>query len=177
MTKRLKPLLDAGIELAQLSPVRVEAIVRELVKQGEVRRHEASGLVQLLVERGRDAGEKAAETVRLEVARQLDRLVHQVALVEAQVSEISKRLRVPDEPHSAAATTVARTPAAGGVSRDPEAPVAPAKKAPAKKAPAKKAPAKKAPAKKAPAKKAPAKKVASSKQRATKKAPVNKTGA
>jgi polyhydroxyalkanoate synthesis regulator phasin len=62
LTKRLKPLLDAGIELAQLSPVRAEAIVRELVKQGEVRRHEAAGLVQLLVERGRDAGGKAAET-------------------------------------------------------------------------------------------------------------------
>ena len=123
LTKRLKPLLDAGIELAQFSPVRAEAIVRELVKQGEVRRHEAAGLVQLLVERGRDAGGKAAETVRLEVARQLDRLVHQVGLVEAQVSEISKRLRVHDEPHAA--------PAKKAV---PAKKAAPAKKAPAKKA-------------------------------------------
>lgn len=50
---------------------RAEAIVRELVKAGEVQREHAQERVEELVERGRKGSDALIETVRKEVAKQL----------------------------------------------------------------------------------------------------------
>ena len=143
--KRVKPILEAGLDLTKITPARAEALVRELVKHGEVHRQEAAAIVQLLVERGRQATEKMTDRARGELADQIDRLIQQVAALEAQVAELATRLRAAE---TAPATKVSSKKAS-------------ASKAPAKKVAASKPPAKKVAATKAPAKKAPAKKSAS----------------
>jgi polyhydroxyalkanoate synthesis regulator phasin len=153
--KRVKPILEAGLDLTKITPARAEALVRELAKQGEVHRQEATAIVQMLVERGKQATEKMSDLARGEVADQLDRLIKQVDALEAQVAELATRLRAAE-----------KTPAKKAPAKKAPAKKAPVKKAPVKKATAKKAPAATTPAKKAPAattpvKKAPAKKSAS----------------
>jgi polyhydroxyalkanoate synthesis regulator phasin len=180
--KRLKPLLDAGLDLAQMTPARAEAIARDLVKQGEVRRHEAASVAQLLVDRGREAAAKVADLVRIEVTKQLDIVIGQVEMLEARVDELAGKvkqgttvaLKTAGAARAAASNRFVWQP--GDIEITSLAKKAPAKKAPAKKAPAKKAPAKKAPAKKAPAKKAPAKK-APAKTSGAKKAATRKPAA
>ena len=76
--KRLKPLLENSVGLAQMDTAKAEAFVRDLVKQGEVRRKETAAMVQGLVEQGRDATEKLVELIRGEVAKQMNRVAHQV---------------------------------------------------------------------------------------------------
>ena len=135
--KRLKPFIEAGLDLTKMTPARAEAIVRDLVKQGEVHRQEAASLVQMLVERGRQVTDRIAEHVRGEVAGHVAPLATRVEALEAQVAELSALVRA----------TASATPAERN---------APAKKASAKKAPAKPTGTKKAPAEKAAAKKRPA---------------------
>ena len=124
--------------------------MRELAKQGEVHRQEATAIVQMLVERGKQATEKMSDLARGEVADQLDRLIKQVDALEAQVAELATRLRAAE-----------KTPAKKAPAKKAPAKKAPVKKATAKKAPAATTPAKKAPAATTPVKKAPAKKSAS----------------
>jgi heparin binding hemagglutinin HbhA len=130
----LKRYLDAGMQFTAMTQQRAEAIVRDLVKAGEVQAEAAQAAVNDIIERSRKNTEKLLEQVRAEVARQValaeSRTKDVVATLQAQIDEL--RAQLP-----------------GG---------RPAKKKAAKKAPAKKAAAKKAPAKKAPAKKAAAKK-------------------
>lgn len=150
--KRLKPLLDAGVDLVQMSPSRAEAVVRELVRQGEVRRHEADALLTLLVQRGKGATGQMVDALRSEAGRQVERLIERVASLEQRVEALTTLL----------GRSAGRS--AGGSSPMTEPSAASPKKTVAKKAASKKPPAKKTPAKKAvsskkpPAKKAPAKK-------------------
>jgi len=184
--KRLKPLFDAGLDLAQMTPARAEAIVKDLVKQGEVHRHEAAAVAQVLVDRGREAASKISDLVRIEVTKQLDVLIGQVELLESRVADLSARVKAKAAAAGAGAAAKSSvdmrpapvaTPASPPPTAPPTAPAAdPAKKAPVKKAAAAKAPAKKAAAKKAPAKKAPAKKAAAAKAPAKKSPPQNQRG-
>lgn len=140
LLKRLKPLIEAGLDLTKMTPARAEAIVRDLVKQGEVHRLEAASLVQTLVERGRQATEKIADHVRREVTTHLQPLTTRVEALEAQVAELAALV-------------------GQGAQAERPATKAPARKAPVKKAGTKtSSSAKKAPAKKASATKAAAKK-------------------
>jgi len=163
--KRVKPLLDAGIDLAQMNPAKAEAIVRELVQRGAVRSHEAAQVAQVLVERGREAAEHAAERARSELIKQLDRVLQRVEGLERQVAELQKRVAGTKEQRPASAP-----PAASPTPASPAGRTATTSSTSAKKAPAKKTAAKKNPAKKAVATKAPAKKTAA------KKAPATKSG-
>lgn len=141
----LKRYLDAGIHFTSLTQSRAEALVRDLVKAGEVQADQTRETVTDLLERSRKSSEKLLATVRKEVRAQitnlglasqadLDRMEHRVQSLIGQAT-------------------------------------APVKKASAKKAPAKKAAVKKAP----PAKKAPAKRKATTKKATpAKKAPAKK---
>lgn len=163
LLKRLKPLIDAGIDLAQMSPSRAEALVRELVRRGEVRRKEADALLALLVVRGKGATGQAAELARAEVGKQVDRMIERVARLEQTVEALTAFLPRPgrnagptSSPAGAPSPASPAGSAVGAASVVPEAQSG--KKTPAKKTAAKKAPAKKTAAKKAPAKKTAAKK-------------------
>jgi polyhydroxyalkanoate synthesis regulator phasin len=138
-----KRYLDAGLQFSQMTQQRAEALVRDLVRAGEVQAEQAQVVVNELVDRSRRNTERFVEQIRAEVRNQLDvaEVVTKdvVARLQAQIDEMRSQHSGPR----------------------------PAKKAPATKAAAKKAPPKKAPAKKKAAaktaaakKKAPAKKVA-----------------
>lgn len=69
-----KRYLDAGMELTNLTRERAEKIVKEFVKAGEVQREHAQQRVEDLLERSRAASAALADTVRVEVTRQLSEL-------------------------------------------------------------------------------------------------------
>ena len=118
-----KRYLDAGLEFSALTQSRAEALVKDLVKAGEVQADQARGAVSDLLERSRKNSEKLIETVRQEVKSQITNLG---LASQADIDRLEKRLA------SLLGTSAARV-----------------KKAPARKTPAKKAPARKTPAKKA----------------------------
>ena len=151
----LKRYLDAGLAFSALTQSRAEALVKDLVKAGEVQADQARDAVADLVERSRKNSEKLIETVRQEVKRQIMTLG---LASQADIDRVEQRL---SSLFGASASAV----------KQAAAPVAKAaKKAPARKAPARKAPAKKAPARKAPARKAPATKKATPAKKSAKKA-------
>jgi polyhydroxyalkanoate synthesis regulator phasin len=116
----LKRYIDTGLAFTALTQARAEALVKDLVKAGEVQADQAREAVGDLVERSRKNSEKLLETVRREVKDQITNLglVSKADLDKAE----------------------ARLSSLLGVKK------AGARKAPAKKAPAKKTAAKKAPA-------------------------------
>ena len=142
----LKRYLDAGLHFTSLTQSRAEALVRDLVKAGEVQADQTRETVADLLERSRKSSEKLLATVRKEVRAQITNLG---LASQADLDRIEQRLQ-----------------ALLGQA------TAPAKKTTAKKAPARKTTAKKAAAKKAPAKrKATTKKAAPAKRApSTKKA-------
>ena len=148
-TQFLKRYLDAGMQFTSLNQAKAEALVKDLVKAGELQTEQAQAAVTDLLERSRKNTEAFLDQVRKDISAQAD------SLGLATLADITRleKLIAAIRPESAKAAKKA----------------APAKKAPAKKAGAKKSAAKKAPAKKTAAKKTAAKKAAA------KKAPVTKT--
>ena len=115
----LKRYLDAGMAFTSMTQSRAEAIVKDLVKAGEVQADQTRELVTELVDRSRRNSERLLDTVRKEIKSQVANLglatKDDIARLERRISSLSGE--------------------------------APAKKAPAKKTAAKKAPAKKTAAK------------------------------
>jgi polyhydroxyalkanoate synthesis regulator phasin len=151
----LKRYLDAGLAFTALTQARAEALVKDLVKAGEVQTDQARDTVADLLERSRANSERLLESVRTEVKAQISGLG---LASKADLDKLEARIAGFFGAKAGAAKT------------------APAKTAPAKTAAAKKAPVKKAPARKAPTSKAPAKRKAPAKQ-AAKKAPARKAPA
>src|SRR3546814_5961012 len=67
----IKRYLDAGMAFTQMTQSRAEAIVKDLVKQGEVKSKQAEELIEELIERSRANTEGLLELVRTEVRDQL----------------------------------------------------------------------------------------------------------
>ena len=130
----LKRYIDTGLAFTAVTQARAEALVKELVKAGEVQADQAREVISDLVERSRKNSEQLLETVRREVKQQITSLglVSKADLDKAE-ARISSLVGTASKPVRTAAAKV---------------PGRPAKKAPAKKAPAKKAAAKKAAPKK-----------------------------
>lgn len=139
----LKRYLDAGIQFSQMTQQRAEALVRDLVRAGEVQAEQTQSLVNELVERSRRNTDRLFEQISVEVHRQVDAAETArkdvAARMQSQIDELRRQL-------------------------------ARATKRPAKKAPAKKKAGgkKKTAAKKTAKKKAGAKKTAAKKTAATK---------
>ena len=127
----LKRYIDTGLAFGALTQARAEALVKDLVKAGEVQADQAREVIGDLVERSRKNSEQLLETVRREVKQQITSL----GLVSK--TDLDK----------AEARIAALMGTASGPVRKAAAKV-PGRKAPAKKTAAKKAPAKKAAAKK-----------------------------
>lgn len=134
----LRRYLDSGLAFTAMTQARAEALVKDLVKAGEVQADQARETVTDLLERSRRNSEKLLETIRREVKDQITNLglVSKEDLDKAE-ARLSALIGVATGPVRKAADRVPGTKSA-----------APAKKA-AKKSPAKKATAKKATAKKA----------------------------
>lgn len=67
----IKRYLDAGMAFTQMTQARAEAIVKELVKAGEVQAQRTEEVVNALVERSRKNTDKLLEVVRKEVRDQI----------------------------------------------------------------------------------------------------------
>jgi polyhydroxyalkanoate synthesis regulator phasin len=122
----LKRYIDTGLAFTALTQARAEALVRDLVKAGEVQADQAREAVGDLLERSRANSEKLLETVRREVKEQITSLglVSKADLDKAE-ARLSSLLRTP-----------ARKAPAKAAAKKPAAKKAAVKKAPAKKAPA-----------------------------------------
>jgi polyhydroxyalkanoate synthesis regulator phasin len=143
---QLRRYLDAGVAFTQLTRDKAEKIVKDLVRQGELSREQASARVEELLERSRTNTDAMLGVVRKEI----DARVAQLNLVpREELANLASRLGV-------------KVPGAKAAAKKAPAKKASATKAPAKKALVKKAPVKKAAVTKAPAKKAPVKKAAPS---------------
>jgi polyhydroxyalkanoate synthesis regulator phasin len=142
-----KRYLDAGMQFSQMTRGRAEAIVRDLVKAGEVQAEQTQAMVADVLERSRKNTEKFVEQVQTEVRKQISvaEFVTKdvVARLQSQIDDLRAQLPGPVGRSAKKAKAVKKAPAK--------------KKAAAKKTAAKKAPAKK----KAAAKKTAAKKTAS----------------
>ncbi len=67
----IKRYLDAGMAFTQMTQARAEAIVKDLVKAGEVQAQRTEELVNALVERSRQNTDKLLDVVRKEVRDQI----------------------------------------------------------------------------------------------------------
>ena len=153
-TNVLKKYLDAGVSFTNLTQSKAEALVRELVKAGEVQTEQAQAAVIDLLERSKKNTEALIEQIRKEISDSAESLGLATIADITRLEKLIASIKIPG--------TSSATPKPAAAKKDP-AKKAPAKKTAAKKAPAKKAAAKKAPAKKTAAKKAPAKKTAAKK--------------
>jgi polyhydroxyalkanoate synthesis regulator phasin len=70
----LRRYLDAGVAFTQMTQQRAEAIVRDLVKAGEVQTEQAQAAAQELVDRSRKNTERLVELVRNEIRQQVSNL-------------------------------------------------------------------------------------------------------
>ncbi|HMS89688.1 MAG TPA: hypothetical protein PKE56_14650, partial [Acidimicrobiales bacterium] len=68
----LKRFLDAGMSFTEMTQSKAEALVKELVKAGEVQTEQAQALVTDLVERSRRSTEALIEQVRSEITSSAD---------------------------------------------------------------------------------------------------------
>jgi heparin binding hemagglutinin HbhA len=132
-TNVLKKYLDAGVSFTNLTQSKAEALVKELVKAGEVQTEQAQAAVIELLERSKKNTEALIEQIRKEISDSAESLGLATIADITRLEKLIASIKIPG--------SSAKVPA-------PAAKKAPAKKAPAKKAPAKKAPAKKAAAEK-----------------------------
>jgi polyhydroxyalkanoate synthesis regulator phasin len=164
--KSLRELLETGMYFTEENRAKAEKLVRDLVKQGELRRKDAEETLQALMARGKEATEQILGLVQAEVAKQMSRFTEQFDEVEERLEDYAKRLGIPWTPIANVTGMAKRATTAASPSA---ATKAPAKKATAKKT-AKRAPAKKSAAKKSATKKSAAKKTAAKKSAAKKTA-------
>ena len=98
-----KRYLDAGMAFTQLSREKAEEFVKDLVKQGDVRRKEAEDVIEALVERSRKNTEDLVAIVRQEIADQLrniglEDLVKRAGLPEqGNVAEAAEKVDIAAE--------------------------------------------------------------------------------
>jgi polyhydroxyalkanoate synthesis regulator phasin len=148
--------IDAGAALAQLTKARVEQLVEELMKNGDVQRKEAQTKVDDLIDRSRNSTEALLSLVHAEVSTQLSSLgIGSLEDLARQVASLLGR-----GPSAATKTPAKKTAAKKTAAKKTATKKSVAKKSAAKKTAAKKTAAKKAPAKRTAAKKTAAKKVA-----------------
>ena len=148
-----KRYLDTGLAFTAMTQARAEALVRDLVKAGEVQADQARSAAADLVERSRKNSERLLETVRREVKEQITSLglvsktdldkaeARLASLFETATAPVRKAAEQGSKAASRAGATAKR--AGSSAKKAGSAAKAPAKKA-AKATKAAKAPAKKA---------------------------------
>jgi polyhydroxyalkanoate synthesis regulator phasin len=145
----LKRYLDAGMAFTAMTQARAEAIVKDLVRNGEVQADQARDVAAELLERSRRNTEKLLDTVRKEIRDQVSTLG---LATQADIARLERWI----------------SDAVGGTVKKASARKASGRKAGRRKAGAKKASGtrKKASAKKASVKKASAKKASGTRKKA-----------
>jgi polyhydroxyalkanoate synthesis regulator phasin len=90
----IKRFLDAGVQFTEMTQSRAEAIVKDLVKAGEVQAEQAQKFVDDLVARSRKNSERLREAVRKEVQNQVSNLglatKEDIARIEKKIAASAK---------------------------------------------------------------------------------------
>ena len=134
----LKRYLDAGMAFTDLTRKRAEAIVKDLVKAGELQREQTQDRVEEILERSRKNTERLLDLVRKEISDQLSSLG---LATRDDLARLEARLTGKTATKAAAGGGASTPTKAGGTSKatDPPTPAKKSAKTAAKKAPAKKA--------------------------------------
>ena len=85
----LRRYLDAGVAFTQMTQQRAEAIVKDLVKAGEVQTEQAQATVQQLVDQSRKNTERLVDMVRKEIRSQVQNLG---LATQADVARLERRI-------------------------------------------------------------------------------------
>ena len=160
----IKSYVEAGAQFTEMSRQQAEAVVKRLVKSGDVRRRDTEHMVQTMLIRGRETSERISAIVQTEVAKQLKALSERFEDVEGRLESLATSIRGGilggAGPVTGSTTAPQPAPATSSVA-DSATPAAPGKSAAkATKTATKKSGAKKSGAKKSSAKKSGAKKSA-----------------
>ena len=145
----LKRYIDTGIAFTALTQARAEALVKDLVKAGEVQADQAREAVNDLIDRSRKNSERLLETIRREVKEQITNLglVSKADLDKAE-ERLAKLIGTATAPVRKAAKTAQQAAPSKSARAGSKAKKTAAKKSPAKKTAAKKTAAKKSAASK-----------------------------
>lgn len=100
----IKRYLDAGMAFTQMTQARAEAIVKDLVRSGEVQASRTEELVGQLVERSRQNTEKLLDSVRREVRDQVAALG---LATQDDIARLERRVAAAEKAPSKAAGTKA----------------------------------------------------------------------
>ncbi len=96
MQDELRRWATVGSGVAELVLNRAEQLVRELVREGEIQREAASGLVSDLMERTKDDREEVARALRVEIQNQTTQLgiasAREVERLEQAVDRLTERV-------------------------------------------------------------------------------------
>ena len=154
----MREYLAAGMTIGEVTRERAEAIVRDLIEAGDLRREQFEAWVDRLLEWGRAATEAMVEAVRTEVSNQLTSrgLVSRedMSRIDARLDDLASQL------HAAASAPARRAKKTAETVK---------KRAPAKRGRAKKTTAKRPAARKTAARKTAARKTAPRKAGATRR--------
>ena len=158
----IKSYVEASAQFTEMSRQQAEAVVKRLVKSGDVRRRDTEHMVQTILIRGRETSERISAIVQTEVAKQLKALSERFEDVEGRLESLATSIRggIVGASGTVTGSTTAPQPAPAAPSvADTATPAAPSKSAAKKstKAATKKSSAKKSSAKKSSAKKSSAK--------------------
>ena len=112
----LRRYLDAGMAFTQLTRARAQAIVKDLVRAGEVQREQTQERVEELMDRSRKNTEQLLELVRKEIRQQLGAMglatKDDIARLERKIAGGAARKATPAK--KASAKKSAAKKAAGG---------------------------------------------------------------
>src|SRR3954451_7583357 len=81
-----KRYLDAGLQFTQMTQQRAEAIVRDLVEQGQVQAEQTQTTINELVDRSRQNTERLVDIVRKEVR-------NQITVAEVVTKDVAARMQ------------------------------------------------------------------------------------
>ena len=149
----LKQLLDSTVSFTQMTRERAEAIVAELVREGQVRTEEYQRNVQELVDRSRESAERFNEMVRAQVVKVLTDLGVVQTGQKAPAKEAPARKAPAKKATAKRAAAKARRQEGAGQEGDGQEGRRPRRRPPRRRRPSGRRPSGR-PAKKAPAKKA-----------------------
>ena len=167
----IKNYVETGAQFTEMTRQQAEALVKRLVKSGDLRRRDTEHMVQTVLSRGRETTDRLSTLVQTEVAKQLKALSERFEDVEGRLESLATSIRggiigtagtgETSAPQPAASTSSVSDTSTTAAPEKPKAKKSTAKKSGAKKSGAKKKSAKKSGAKKTGAKKSAAKRSAS----------------
>ena len=88
----LKRMLDAGMQVTEMSQKQAEKLVKEFVKTGQARKKDGDEMVRQIVDRGRSLSEQIVASVQAELAKQMSKFAVRLDDVEGRVEALAAKV-------------------------------------------------------------------------------------